>query len=114
QLVKNTVYAMKEPLINFLVMLRDSEEATKNRVFKVMVSKLINQANDFLEDNEQISKETKGKGAPQTLPANMTVDGFGDQVLDLTNPRKGLDKFPDFEGMNIRLTVGHLTDQGRF
>lgn len=114
QLVKHNMYAVKESLVNLLVMLRDSDEATKNRVLKVMISKLINQANDFLEDNEQIDKEPKGRGAVTTLPANMVVDGFRSDVIDAQNPRDGLDQAPTFEGFNIKLTVGHLQDRGRF
>lgn len=61
QPIQYLMWVSKKDLISFISFLRDSEEAKKNKVFQVMIGKLIVQANDSLEDNEQISKTPSQK-----------------------------------------------------
>ena len=109
QPLTSVMWASKPELISFISSLRDSPEFKKNKVFQVMISKLITQANEGLEDNEQISATQHGKGS-DVAGANIVVDGFPSDILDLRNPYEGLDQRPNFEQLTNHLTMANLRD----
>jgi hypothetical protein len=85
-------YADKDALIKLITYLRDSQEAKTEKVFAVMLGRLINQTNQFLEKTEQIGPRTEQKPA-EAFNANDVVDGFKDTTINIKDPYAGIQEF---------------------
>lgn len=111
------VYADKDALVEFLSALRDSPEASNNKVLSFMLSSLIGEVNRYLRIAGQKPIDPKPSAKPQEfLNSDLIVDVVPD-ILDLENFDEGLDNHP-FQNIepdsNNALTVKDLKDEGTF
>jgi len=111
---KVAAYALKQELIDFVTYIRDSEQNRTNRVLQVMIGSLINQINDNLEPGDKKIEARPSKGATQTLPPSMIIDGLP-IVLSTNAPYEGLDGLKnDFSGAPVKLYVNIVNNSSTF
>lgn len=109
QPITKTYYANKDGLLKFLAYLRDSDTAKKNKVFEVMIGKVITQTNTFLKPNEQLGAREPEKPKDQ-FNKNDLVDGFPGAILDPQQPYAGLEQYmPKFNGAPQRMTYDDIS-----
>lgn len=110
QAVTKTYYANKDGLLKFLTYLRDTPTAKENKVFEVMISKVINQANQYLQPNEKIGPRPEEKPASQFNDGDV-VDGFPSNIMDIKKPYDGIEQnAPMFTNASNKLTYGDVKD----
>ena len=103
-------YANKDALLKFLTYLRDTQAAKENKVFEVMIGKVIGQVNQFLQPGEQIGPRPEDKPAA-AFNDNDIVDGFPSQVLDIKKAYDGIEQYaPAFTPAPMKLTYGDIKD----
>lgn len=112
-----TAYASKPELVAYLTHLRDDATKNNNKVLQVMLGKIISEVNVYLRSANE--PEISTKPAPEVpklnLDPNATVDGFPDNILDLSNPMQGIQEgFPSFTESPKKLLVKDLSDIGSF
>jgi hypothetical protein len=106
-------YADKDALVKLISYLRDSQEAKSEKVFSVMLGRLIVQTNQFLEKDEQIAPRPEQKAA-ETFDANMLVDGFKDSTLNIKDPYAGIQDFMKATDPNltaVRMTWADISNK---
>lgn len=110
QAVTKTYYANKDGLLKFLTYLRDTPAAKENKVFEVMISKVIGQANQYLQPNEKIGPRPEEKPAAQFNDGDV-VDGFPSNIMDIKKPYDGIEQnAPMFTNASNKLTYGDVKD----
>lgn len=110
QAVQKTYYANKDALLQLLTYLRDSETTKNNKVFEVMISKIIVQANQYLQPNEQIGARQSEKSVSPFKDTDL-VDGFISSIMDPKNAYDGIQQYaPTFAGAPQKLTYGDIKD----
>lgn len=117
QPIRKSVWAHKEPLIEYLSSLRDSTEAKKNNVLKFMVATLIGEVNGHLRfQNEQ---PISTKPTPETkvdIEPSMVIDVLP-PVFTQDNIFEGIDNHP-FQNIDPNnpnaLTVENLKNETNF
>lgn len=100
--VEVPAYADKDALVKLVGYLRDSQEAKNEKVFAVMLGRLINQTNQFLEKEEQIGPRTEQKPA-EVFNQNSVVDGFKDDTISMKDPYAGIQEFMKATDPNLIL-----------
>lgn len=83
--VEVPAYADKDALVKLISYLRDSQEAKNEKVFSVMLGRLVAQTNQFLEKNEQIAPRAEEKPADVFNPDDV-VDGFSSINVGAKDP----------------------------
>lgn len=112
QAITKTYYANKDGLLKFLTYLRDTPTAKENKVFEVMIGKVINQANQYLQPDEKIGPRPEDKPASQ-FNDNDIVDGFPTNIMDIKKPYDGIEQnAPMFTNASNKLTYGDIKDFG--
>lgn len=110
--VTKTYYANKDGLLKFLTYLRDTPTSKENKVFEVMIGKVINQVNQYLQPQEKIGPRPEDKPAAQ-FNDNDVVDGFPSNILDVKKAYDGIQQYaPGFANVPQRLTYGDIKDFG--
>lgn len=110
--VTKTYYANKDGLLKFLTYLRDTPASKENKVFEVMIGKVINQVNQYLQPQEKIGPRPEDKPAAQ-FNDNDVVDGFPSNILDIKKAYEGIEQYaPGFVNVPQRLTYGDIKDFG--
>lgn len=109
-----TAYASKPDLLAYLTHLRDND-AKKNKVLQVMLSKIISQVNEFLtsagEDIIDARSKHLGKG---DFDPNAVVDAFMTNEIDPANPMDGAEGYPLFIDLPKKLTMKDISNENTF
>jgi hypothetical protein len=113
-------YASKPELIALLSHLRDSNEASGNRVFQAGMTKIIGEANQSLVRENESPLETQPKPQAQKtqpgvgLDSEAIIDGFDSDILDEADPYRSIMAFPLFPTLTKNLKVKDLSSSGSF
>jgi predicted DNA-binding protein len=109
QPVEKKSYALPQELGEFLTYLRKTE-SPKNNVVKVMIGKIIEEFNKYVDPSKKIISKVNDKNLSDV------VDGFLTPILNVANPNEGIDSYPLFDDpeIKLKLTVNDVKDAGSF
>ena len=104
------VKVLKPEFIELLTYLRDSDEARENKVFEVMIGKIISRANEWLGKDKLGARPEKA--ATPAVDANIALDGFDSNTIDFNKPYDGVKGNPEFKFQKIKLFGRNLASKG--